>query len=301
MECMINIIDFFNTYSGFIMCLLTLGTLIATGVTAWATRQIKEFNGKQIKIANQKRKDDLFKIRWKFYQEIIEFIKNIDFYLDELIYSDQIERYKKIAQDSAEYVVREHYGNLNDDEIKKIVSSCYDSTNNNLLLFNKLEIMLALYDTIQGNIHFYVDVVYLRARFFINKSKYLFGNDVSEFLEQFLSIDTIEKTYRKHYLDIIQKFELDNNILKKTIEIYGWSVTEDPLIRGSRNKINKINNTTLEIFKEENKESWENLNKVLSLLKDKSLLFRTTAGLLENSDFKKLEEKFDKYLKLDEM
>ena len=102
---------------------------LATAVMAWATWKIMKFNANQNKIAEQKRKDDLFEIRWKFYQDIIEFIKNINFHLDELIYSDQIEQYKKIARDSAEYVAREHYTNssLNDDEIKKIILKHYGS------------------------------------------------------------------------------------------------------------------------------------------------------------------------------
>lgn len=75
MECMINIINFLDEHDGLIMCLLTLGTLIAAGITAWATRQIMKLNDSQTKIANQKRKDDLFKIRWEFYIEIISRIQ----------------------------------------------------------------------------------------------------------------------------------------------------------------------------------------------------------------------------------
>ena len=47
---------------------LTIGTSV---VTAWATYQIMKSNANQTKIAEQKRKDDLFKIRWEFYKEEI--------------------------------------------------------------------------------------------------------------------------------------------------------------------------------------------------------------------------------------
>lgn len=52
-----NIINFLDKHNGSIMCFLTFGIMIFTAVTA--------------KIANQKRKDDLFKIRWEVYGEII--------------------------------------------------------------------------------------------------------------------------------------------------------------------------------------------------------------------------------------
>jgi hypothetical protein len=61
------------------MCWIQLSSIITIGtgiVTAYATWQIKRLNDKQTKIAKQKRKDDLFKIRWEFYQEIIKYIKN---------------------------------------------------------------------------------------------------------------------------------------------------------------------------------------------------------------------------------
>ena len=289
-----NIIDFLDKHDGSIMCFLTFGIMIFAVVTAY--------------IANQKRKDDLFKIRWKFYQNIIEFIRNIDFHLDGLIYSYSLEKNEKIARDSVEYVIREYQAdnNLDDDEIKEIVSTKCPMVLKNLNISYDLQIMLALYDTIQGDVSFHYffkeNEVYLKPKGFIQKSKYLFGNDVSEFLKQFLSIDTIEERYQKHYLDIMKKFGLDNNFLKKTIEVHGWSVNEDPLIRDLHNgisSINKIDNTRLETFKKDNKESWDNLNKVLSFLKKKDITFRTAAGFIGSTDFKELEEKFDKYLKLD--
>jgi hypothetical protein len=49
---------------------------IMNSVTAFATCAIVYLTCKQTKIANQKRKDDLFKIRWEFYQEIVKYIKN---------------------------------------------------------------------------------------------------------------------------------------------------------------------------------------------------------------------------------
>lgn len=63
MECMIDI-------------LLSSGTLIAAVVTAIATCVIVYLSYIQKEIAKQKRKDDLFKIRWEFYQEIVEYIKD---------------------------------------------------------------------------------------------------------------------------------------------------------------------------------------------------------------------------------
>jgi hypothetical protein len=291
------------------MCWTQLSSIIMIGtsiVTACATWKIMKFNANQTKIADQKRKDDLFKIRWEFYQDIIKFIRNINFHLDELIYSNPLEKNKEILWNSSLYNVQEvcaeHNLKLDQDQIDKKALEVYECNLKKLDIYHDLEVMLALYDTTQGNIPFYVDEAYLEARFFIKKSKYLFGNDVSEFLEQFLSIDKIREIYKKYYLNIMQRNGLDNiDILKKTIEIYGWSFTEDTLIRGSRNStssIDKVNNTTLQFFKEENKDPLENLNKVLFFLKAKSFLFRTTAGLLENSGFEELERKFDEYLKL---
>lgn len=72
MECIINIIKFLDKHNGFIMCFLTFGIMILAAVTAY--------------IANQKRKDDLFKIRWEFYQEIVNFIE--DTYYENCIFFD---------------------------------------------------------------------------------------------------------------------------------------------------------------------------------------------------------------------
>jgi hypothetical protein len=57
MECIINIIKFLDKHNGFIMCFLTFGIMILAAVTAY--------------IANQKRKDDLFKLRLEVYNEIV--------------------------------------------------------------------------------------------------------------------------------------------------------------------------------------------------------------------------------------
>lgn len=62
-------------------------TIISAGITAIATWKIMKFNANQNKIAEQKRKDDLFKLRWEFYIEIIKFIRNIDLPLDKLLCS----------------------------------------------------------------------------------------------------------------------------------------------------------------------------------------------------------------------
>lgn len=56
-------------------CMISIITLVATVVTAWATCTIACLTCRQTKIANQQRKDDLFKIRWECYQEIIKYIK----------------------------------------------------------------------------------------------------------------------------------------------------------------------------------------------------------------------------------
>ena len=61
MECIINIIKFLDKHNGFIMCFLTFGIMILAAVTAY--------------IANQKRKDDLFKLRLEVYNEIVEEIR----------------------------------------------------------------------------------------------------------------------------------------------------------------------------------------------------------------------------------
>lgn len=53
----------------------TVITAIATVVMALATWEIMKFNKKQTEIAEQQRKDDLFNLRWKLYQEIIKYIK----------------------------------------------------------------------------------------------------------------------------------------------------------------------------------------------------------------------------------
>jgi hypothetical protein len=65
---MINIINFLDKHNGSIMCFLTLGTMIFAAVTARATVVTA-------KIAKKKRKDDLFKIRYDLYDEIVNFIE----------------------------------------------------------------------------------------------------------------------------------------------------------------------------------------------------------------------------------
>lgn len=55
--------------------LLSCGTLFVTAVMARATWQIMKFNANQTKIAKQKQKDDLFKIRWEVYDKIITELK----------------------------------------------------------------------------------------------------------------------------------------------------------------------------------------------------------------------------------
>jgi hypothetical protein len=280
--------------------------IVLTGAMAFATWQIMNSNANQTKIANQKRKDDLFKIRWKFYQELINFIKNIKFHLDELIYCNQSEKNKRVAPSLGgilQKAYNENHLNLSQDQIHKKVSEIYKSRSENLYIYNDLEIMLALYDVIQGNKSFCEGEVHLKARGFIQKSKYLFGNDVSEFLEQFLSIDRIEEIYQRYYSNMMKSLELDKDILRKIIEIYGWSVDTDMVIRSSRNNfssINEINKDTLQILKKENTEDLNKLNEVINLLKNESRTFRNLAGLTEdNPHFKELEEKFAKYLKLD--
>lgn len=52
--------------------IIMIGTSI---VTAGATWEIMKLNDSQAKVAEQKRGDDLFKIRWECYQEIIKYIK----------------------------------------------------------------------------------------------------------------------------------------------------------------------------------------------------------------------------------
>ena len=61
--------------------------IVLTGAMAFATWQIMNSNANQTKIANQKRKDDLFKIRWECYKKIVKFIRNINFPLEERLCS----------------------------------------------------------------------------------------------------------------------------------------------------------------------------------------------------------------------
>jgi hypothetical protein len=61
--------DYLNQYSNLVIAM-------ATCLTGFATLAIVYLTCKQTKIAEQKRKDDLFKIRWEFYQEIIKYIKD---------------------------------------------------------------------------------------------------------------------------------------------------------------------------------------------------------------------------------
>ena len=53
----------------------TIATIFTDFVIAWATWEIMKFNKKQTEIAEQKRKDDLLKIRLDTYDEIIEFLR----------------------------------------------------------------------------------------------------------------------------------------------------------------------------------------------------------------------------------
>lgn len=62
-------IDYLNKYSNLVIA-------VATCLTFFATLAIVYLTCKQTKIAKQKRKDDLFKIRWEFYQKIVKYIKN---------------------------------------------------------------------------------------------------------------------------------------------------------------------------------------------------------------------------------
>lgn len=60
------------------MCWTQLSSIITIGtsiVIAGATWEIMKLNNSQAKVAAQKQKDDLFKIRWECYQEIIKYIK----------------------------------------------------------------------------------------------------------------------------------------------------------------------------------------------------------------------------------
>ena len=51
-------------------------TTIAAIITAGATYEIMRFTQIQSDVSSQKRKDDLFKIRYEFYLEICKFIRN---------------------------------------------------------------------------------------------------------------------------------------------------------------------------------------------------------------------------------
>ncbi|MBM3467656.1 MAG: hypothetical protein FJX70_07520 [Alphaproteobacteria bacterium] len=65
--------------------IITVGTGI---VIAGATWEIMKLNNSQTKIAEQKQKDDLFKIRWEFYDEIVKIINQFLLDLKCPIYKD---------------------------------------------------------------------------------------------------------------------------------------------------------------------------------------------------------------------
>jgi hypothetical protein len=63
------------------MCWTQLSSIITIGtsiVIAGATWEIMKLNNSQAKVADQKQKDDLFKIRWDCYREIIAIIGYVE-------------------------------------------------------------------------------------------------------------------------------------------------------------------------------------------------------------------------------
>ena len=141
---------------------LTIG---ASVVTAWATYQIMKSNSNQTKIAEQKRKDDLFKIRWEFYVEIIKFIRNIDLPLDKLLCSYYYDITKPKDSKGVE-IIKDHQLIL-----LKLLLTLYD-----VLVSNKA--ILTRYKNLYSN---YLDP---KMFFLKRKSLCLFDEDISCIVQQ---------------------------------------------------------------------------------------------------------------------
>lgn len=100
MECMTN-------------SLLSIGTLIVAVVTAIATLAIVYLSYIQKNIAKKKRADDLFKIRWDVYEEIITELKE---HYSEVYRPEPDDDYQEYMKD--EFL---SYNGLNEAQYKEIV------------------------------------------------------------------------------------------------------------------------------------------------------------------------------------
>lgn len=97
------------------MCWTELSSIITIGtsiVIAGATWEIMKLNSNQTKVADQKQKDDLFKIRWEVYNEIVEGIrKHYDEAYGPEPYNEEMERQKVYEEDFLDFngLTKEQY------------------------------------------------------------------------------------------------------------------------------------------------------------------------------------------------
>jgi hypothetical protein len=82
---------YLNEYSNLVIAM-------ATCLTSLVTWQIMKVNSNQTKIAEQKRKDDLFKIRWECYQEILNKLQT-NYSLYNTNFFEQIDNMQKVGHE----------------------------------------------------------------------------------------------------------------------------------------------------------------------------------------------------------
>jgi hypothetical protein len=81
-----NCISYLNDYYNLVTAVATVVMAVATVFMVCVTGKIKNLNKKLTNIEGQKQKDDLFKIRWECYHEILERLqKHHLLYVDELL------------------------------------------------------------------------------------------------------------------------------------------------------------------------------------------------------------------------
>ena len=176
MECIINIIKFLDKHNGFIMCFLTFGIMILAAVTAY--------------IANQKRKDDLFKLRLEVYNEIVEEIrKHYDETYQPEPYNDEMFHQEDMEDEFLSY------NGLTKEQYKEIV-------HNNLIskirwLFND-EIAQMVKNLLTKD----------PVKYSEENKKYVLTTFYEEFIGTFCVTEEFTKLFDKY-------FKLDNQFLKR--------------------------------------------------------------------------------------
>jgi hypothetical protein len=246
--------------------------IVLTGAMVFATWQIMNSNANQTKIANQKRKDDLFKIRWECYKKIVKFIRNINFPLEERLCSYYTEINKpKYSKDN----ILEKQSEV----VLKLILTLHD------ILEGDKEI-LSQYENLYSN-YFNSEIFFLKRR-----SLLLFNEDISKSLEQFLNPKNIIKAFQEHYKVLMQNKNIEIKDLKYHIQRHGW--TTDHYERGLKNKIENLNYisdpSAINIY--------NFIADVIMISKPGSLIPKFTFN--KNCMLpKELEKKFDKYLKLE--